>query len=204
MTHWKSIVYHTIMHPREGMCMAVRSCSWGFGFLILLAATVSLHFGSGVLWSGHGPQVLPPVFSFMLVIRIGLVVSLWIIAGALTHAIARALRGYGKLSLLYMVLGLSSLPFVLSAPLAVLFSSLGIAGIFLYGLVLVPLYIWSLVLIIMGVREVYYLKTGPAAVSVLAPWLIMPLPVFGALAVYTSFWLGLSALGVLIQMSQTL
>ena len=91
---------------------------------------------------------------------------------------------YGAVSSVLLI-GLASLPFALTAPLALLTAAVGGAGgVALLVMCLAALGVWSLVLAVMGVRRAYYLSGGGAAVSVLAPWPLMVLPMFGAIVIH--------------------
>jgi len=200
MTRWTELTYQLMVHPGEAMTRASRSQAWGIGLLALLAATLSWHISSAILWRGVLPAG-PATLVVLLPIRAVLVLVLWIIAAALTHAVARGLKGYGTLSGLFLVLGLATLPFVLLAPLAVLTSAVPGGGV-VFFLCLLVLCVWSLVLAVKGVRRVYYLTSGAAAISVLLPWLLLPLAVLGAALIYVTFWLGLSLMSSIASLGQ--
>lgn len=90
---------------------------------------------------------------------LGFVIAYFLIVGAM-HYVARALGGRGNLPGAITALGFASLPAVLNAPVYLLTRFLGIDG--LAGLGVLAFGLWSLVLDVIALREVYEVSTGKA------------------------------------------
>ena len=172
MTGWTTVTYELLMRPSAALERAARSSSWGLGLAVLVAATLSWHVAS-TLHAAQRSGVGAPVLILVLPFRLVLVLLMWVGLVALIHLVARGLRGYGSPRALFLVVGLSSLPLVFLTPLAILTRPLSGAGSALYAMALGCLCVWSLVLLVKGVRRVYVLGSGAAVISVVGSWALL-------------------------------
>lgn len=90
----------------------------------------------------------------------------FVIGAFVFHLIARMLGGHNRFSKLLQALAISSLPGLLAAPVFLIMPAWG-------GSVSAVMGIWSFVLSIIAVREVYRFSTGRAVATVLMPALFV-------------------------------
>lgn len=106
------------------------------------------------------------------------------LAAALFHFTAFLLGGRSTYAGVFSAIAFARLPSVFNAPLVLLSVLLGPAGSFLVGLGNMGLIVWSMALIVIGIRENYQLTTGRAILVFLLPLLaIVGLLLLIALAV---------------------
>lgn len=201
MIGWSTFTYELLMRPWAAFERAARSYSWGLGLIVLAAATLSWHVASAMS-SALGSGIAVPALVLLLPFRLMLVMILWVGLAALIHLLARGFRGYGSAAALFLVVGLSSLPFVFLTPLAILTRPLSEAGSALYAIAFGILCLWSLVLLVKGVRRVYVLGSGAAVISVLASWALLCTLALAATAL--AFYLLVRIAWVLVDMAVSL
>lgn len=113
----------------------------------------------------------------------------WFVYSSVLSLAAELLGGLGRARGVFAASGLAGLPALLMAPVQLISYGTGaenLAGSVLSGLAGVTVAIWSIVLTVMGVREVHGLSIGRSVLAVLSPYLAMItflLFLFAALAV---------------------
>ncbi len=96
----------------------------------------------------------------------------WLLFGAVLNLSAQLFGGKGSAAGSLVVLGLAALPALLLIPVeaVVVLLNLHSAPVsLLLALLRFAVFIWSLVLVIIGLREIHQLETGRAVLAMLAP-----------------------------------
>ncbi len=190
----------TIISPSATFKEISQEKPWVTAILIIIFTTIITRLASiPSKTSLPAPLESPLIFTFAtipLFIALGLIS--WLIFSFLTYGVAKLFNGHGGLAETFMVISYSEIPFffsILLIPISIirLFSlptELLMTSYWLSGLFQLALYIWSLVLVIIGLKEVHYFSypraTGTAC-----------LPGCGCSILIFSFILVLAALGIL-------
>ena len=112
----------------------------------------------------------------------------WFLMAGLLHLLAELYGGRGGVRGVFTVYGLAGLPAALMIPvqmLAVLFTS-SAAFNAITGILSLAVFIWSVVLLIIGIREVHGFGTGKAALTVFTPALAIVLMLIIGLIMFGS------------------
>jgi hypothetical protein len=129
---------------------------------LLVVRAPSPSFGMAALTAGFFVQLAGQVVGLLLV-------------SIIVHFFADPGTGPSPGSAGWRLFGLaltSQLPFVLLLPVALIVRALGPAGAVLYAAAAAALAVWSLVLMILSVRQIYGVTLLRAAASLLAPGLL--------------------------------
>lgn len=128
-------------------------------------------------------QDMPPEITSMILSvtpYIGLLGALfafinWFVLAGVLQLFSEFLNGRGKALGVFTVLGLAEIPRIFSGPIYLLTSLLGqsVLSTFLAVSSGLLVFIWRLILIIIGLREIHGYSSGRAVVTVLAPGLIL-------------------------------
>jgi hypothetical protein len=153
-------------HPRIG---------WAIGVVVVVAVLSALAGSAGFDVTGE-PFAATGLDAFQGVMLVGsvifgpLVSLLFVIVwAAVLHGMARLLKGTGTFAGTFTGVSFAYLVTVFGVPFQLLPLALGGAGTALAGLVTFGLFIWSVVLDVIAVRECHHLTTGRAVASVLVP-----------------------------------
>lgn len=128
------------------------------------------------------PEMPPEMARMMLSITpyVGLLGALlaflnWFILAGVFQLFSEFLNGRGKALGVFTVLGLAELPQVFSSPVYLLTSLSGqsVLSTFLTISTGLLIFIWRLILIVIGLREIHGYSTGRAVITVLAPGLVL-------------------------------
>lgn len=96
----------------------------------------------------------------------------WFIMAGLLHLLAEFMGGKGKARGVFAVYGVAGIPAIFMIPVNILFFATQAGGTmttFLTGVLSLGLFVWSVVLLIIGMREVHGFSTGSATITVLLP-----------------------------------
>ena len=99
-------------------------------------------------------------------------IVMMVILTAICHVVALVLGGKGGYWGLFCGFAFAALPGIFAAPLAVI-ALLPVVGALLFGLGSLGIMVWSIVLIILAVRENYLVSTGRAILILLLPIVIL-------------------------------
>ncbi|KAF1085994.1 Yip1 domain protein [Sporotomaculum syntrophicum] len=127
-------------------------------------------------WPGiAGTSVNQAMISFMVVVGFLFSVIKWFFMAGLLHLLAELYGGNGTAKSVWVVYGAAGFPAVFMIPLQIGTSLLNAGGLynFIAGLLTLGLYVWCVILLIIGLREVHQITTGRAALIVIMPWLIL-------------------------------
>jgi hypothetical protein len=122
-----------------------------------------------------GVQAMAP---FWVVISLLMGYVKWFVYSAVLHLVADLLGGQGNARGVFAVVGLAGLPSALIIPFQFLgywFGMGNIAVTIILGLASLAVGIWSIVLLVIGVRAVHRLSTGRSVLTVLTPFLALVL-----------------------------
>lgn len=101
----------------------------------------------------------------------------WFVMAGLLHLLAELYGGRGSAKAVFAVYGLAGLPAAFMIPvqlLANIFQSSTAISI-ITGLFSLAVFIWSVVLLVIGIREVHRFSTGRAALTVFTPAMVLVL-----------------------------
>ena len=168
------IAYALITHPTVAMRRIRTTPALGTGMVMLLAAAVSSAAAFAFLRAqANGPKAPVVVVVYMVLMAIT-ALAMWLFLGGLMHAAANLMGGYGNFGRFLAAFGLAAAPFILCTPCGLLLSLLGGTGSLLYSVPVLPLIeIWSWILVIIGIKEIYGLSAGGAVVASLLPLVII-------------------------------
>ena len=168
------VTYALITHPTLAMRMVRTTKALGTGIVMLLAASISSAVAFTLLKAeATGPKAPAVLITYVAIVLVTSFVW-WLFMGGLIHASAGLMGGYGNFPRFLAAGGLALAPFTLCTPIVLLLSLLGGLGGVLYIMPIQPLIlIWSWVLLIIGIKEIYGLSVGSAVVASLLPILII-------------------------------
>jgi hypothetical protein len=179
------VAYAIMTHPVEAMRKLRTVKATGMAVATLFAGLLSAAVGFAVLLTlftgGQSVLVLP--------VYVGLAVATgaaaWLFVGWLTHAAAGVMGGYGRIGKFLSAYALAMMPFALCTPVALIVLPLdGWPALALFALACMCLSLWSSLLTIVGIMEVYGLSAGAALVASLLPCvLIWALPVLAFITI---------------------
>ncbi|TYO96529.1 Yip1 family protein [Desulfallas thermosapovorans] len=119
------------------------------------------------------------IMSFAAVAGFLFSVIKWFFMAGLLHLLAALYGGTGRAKSVWAVYGAAALPAVFMIPVQIAAGLLDTGGLFGFtsGLVTLGLYVWGVVLLITGLREVHGFSTGRAVLTVFTPALVLLLMV---------------------------
>ena len=127
-------------------------------------------------WPGiAGPGANQAMLSFVAIFGFLLSAIKWFFMAGLLHLLAELYGGTGTAKSVWAVYGAAGLPVLFMLPLQIgagLFNT-GMWYDFITGLLTLGLYIWCVVLLVIGLREVHHITTGRAVLVVITPWLML-------------------------------
>lgn len=115
------------------------------------------------------------MLSFVAIVGFLFSIIKWFFMAGLLHLLAELYGGHGKASSVWVVYGAAGLPAIFMIPLQIGTSLLNTGGLygFIAGLTALGLYVWCVILLIIGLREVHHITTGRAVLVVITPWLML-------------------------------
>lgn len=99
----------------------------------------------------------------------------WFFMAGLLHLLAELYGGSGSARGVFTVYGAAALPAVFMIPVQIIMGLVDAGQLFDFvtGLLTLGLYVWGIILLIIGLREVHHLSTGRAVLTVMTPWLML-------------------------------
>ncbi|NQT20715.1 MAG: YIP1 family protein [Planctomycetes bacterium] len=179
------VAYAIMTHPAEAMRKLRTVKATGVAAATLLGALVSVAVGVAVILT----LLTGGLSVFVLPVYVGLSVATgaaaWLFVGGLTHAAAGVMGGYGRIGKFLSAYALAMMPFALCTPVALIVWPVGgWAALALFVVACVCLSLWSWLLTVAGIMEVYGLSAGAALVASLLPCvLIWALPVLAFITI---------------------
>lgn len=142
---------------------------FSLAFFVVIISVISSSIG----WLLIFPQnITPSLFIATLLVRIVLLLSLLFILCGMLSIVAGFYGGVGNGRFLYTAACLSLIPYWLVTPVALLLSSLELAGLssfLLFFLVRLVLFFWVAGLFVISIRETYIFSHGKAIATLLTP-----------------------------------
>ena len=168
------VTYALITHPSIAMRKLRTAGALGTGIMVMIAGAISFSVSYSMIEAqvlgSRGPVVLT---AFALLVTLT-TFSMWLFTGGLTHAAACLMGGYGNFGRFLAAYGLTMAPFTLCTPAVLLLTLVGMTGSYLFVLAVLPMiFIWSWILTIIAIKEIYGLSAGAATVASLLPYLII-------------------------------
>ena len=177
------ILLLTFAHPRRAMGLARYARGGALAAMVVVGSGISMSTAAMMALSGRlSPGMGAMGVAMVLLGGAVLFVADWwaVVMGA--HFGAGLMGRQGRLRDTFIAIGLAYAPLLLSCPLALLLTMLGLGGIVMTWLIVFPvLVVWSFVLAVMGVRQTYGLSSGAALMSIIVPWLVWGLALCGGL-----------------------
>lgn len=178
------LITDVILHPRDAFRYLARNKHVGLAFIVAIAGTITLIASEGTPTVPNdfieaGPVLLVVSSAF------GALIGLPLSAG-IVHIVARLLGGKNRYVFTLQAAGFTILPHLLAAPFYALHRVVDI--FFVIQAVRLITNIWTTVLYVVAVREVYNFTTGRAIVTLAIPFVI------GLVLVFTMTFFALSAL----------
>lgn len=171
-----------IISPTETFKEVIEEKSWVKAILIITLAIITARITSiperTALERLPIPLESPLFFTFATIpFFIALGLTSWLIFSFLTYGVAKLFNGKGGIAETFIVLAYSEIPFfflILLLPMSImrlypLPSELLMASYWLAGLFQFALYTWSIVLIIVGLKEAHYISYPRAAGAACLP-----------------------------------
>lgn len=115
------------------------------------------------------------MLSFVAVAGFFFSVIKWFFMAGLLHLLAELYGGNGTARSVWAVYGIAGLPAVFMIPLQIVISLVNMGGFldFIAALLTLGLYVWGVLLLIIGLRETHCFSTGRAALTVMTPVLML-------------------------------
>lgn len=127
----------------------------------------------GLPWGAAGAA--QAVMSFAAVAGFLLSVMKWFLMAGLLHLLAELYGGTGQARSVWAVYGAAAIPAVFMIPVQIAAGFLDTGGLFdfISGVLTLGLYVWGVVLLTIGLREVHGFSTGRAVLTVFTPALVL-------------------------------
>ncbi|OPY62478.1 MAG: Yip1 domain protein [Pelotomaculum sp. PtaU1.Bin065] len=178
------LVYGVLFDPVKTMEIVARRPPVGLALLVFTIlcvsdVTVGLLAVSRAMTAGlydAGLQILP--FSRVLA-PLGAIFGLlwgyvkWFGYSAFIHLAAELLGGKGAATGVFVVVGLAGLPSIFMFPVNLLSFWLGTGGLVIIVLAGLATAVWSVVLLVIGLKQVHGLTAGRSVLVVMSPFLIL-------------------------------
>ena len=167
-----NILYNLIFSPKRAFRNIITEKPWYMVFVIFLFVRISKTISKGVVWSGS-PFWGKAIFSFGVSGEILVVLMFWIILTCVFHLFAQLFGGKGEGKLLFLSLGFTSFPLIFLVPLSLIAASWEKGGWLLWVIFSIILYIWSFILKIVAIKEVYEIDQYKALAVIILPFLVL-------------------------------
>ncbi|MFH1378699.1 MAG: YIP1 family protein [bacterium] len=165
-------ILNFIISPTESILSMEDRKYYPSSFATILLAVFSLVLSINII-TGRGLTVSMLLTRFSIMFLCAL--SIWIACASLYHFSAEITGGQGNVITLLSLIGFSTAPMLLLAPLSLLIMLVGNYTGILYGIVLCGMCIWVLMLMLRSLSLHYSLNHLIAACIVGAPLYIVPL-----------------------------
>ena len=182
---WVDYIYYTILDPRMLARLILQSENQflpvTFAIPVLLAASEIISIS--LLRKQTGFFLYKISYGWIL-LSLMIIISVFIAVWLVETALQLSNRG-GKIKAEITLVNLACFPMIFILPSIVIFSVLNFAPVFFYFLFLVLYFIWSCIIIVLGISEIHGLSTGrtsavcviPAAASAVIMFLLSVLVV---------------------------
>lgn len=127
----------------------------------------------GLPWGAAGAA--QAIMSFAAVAGFLFSIMKWFLMAGLLHLLAELYGGTGQAKSVWAVYGAAALPAVFMIPVQIAAGFWDTGGLFdfISGLMTLGLYVWGVVLLTIGLREVHHFRTGRAVLTVFTPALVL-------------------------------
>jgi len=164
MSEGLDIIYNYFFNPGWSIRRITETKPYHLGLIILMLVIVSNSTADNLM-NNMGGRILG--FQLTIFFLGWLILNLVMIFffAAVYHYIASAFGSSGSTATLYILLCMANIPYLLTAPLAMIMNQAGDAGKFCYSLSFFLLFIWYIYLVIISLKEQYKFSTGKAVTT---------------------------------------
>ena len=166
-----TILYNLFLHPQQAFRNIIQENPLPLMIFVFLAARLSNNIGRSLVWSSSS-FMGKTMFLFGLGGEIIVILMLWIIFTCICHFTAQLLGGQGDGKDLFIGFGFASLPLTLVTPISLIAVSCSKCKLLVWLVLLFFVYLWSLILKLIAIREVYNLNFAKTVVVMLLPVLV--------------------------------
>lgn len=177
------IIYGLLFKPSIGIRAAAEKRPFGLVVLILLFSCLAGMVANDLIFS-IDPAIALVSLSAGLGLRFLFVLTGLFLLACILHFIAEGLKGEGKVSVFFILLCCSLLPGILVSPLslaAACIKPFPLKVVF-YLVFSMAIFIWTVLLQILALKEVYHLSSGRAILAYLILYMAASLFLFILLA----------------------
>ncbi len=171
-----TILYNLFLNPQQAFRNIIQGKPLSFMILVFLGAMLSNNIGRSLVWS-NSPFMGKTMFIFGLGGEIIIILMLWILLACTCHFAAQLLGGQGDGRDLFISFGFASLPLALITPISLIAVSCSKCKLLIWLISVFFIYLWSLILQFVAIKEIYNLDVGKTVLVMLLPVLV-----FGGMA----------------------
>lgn len=166
------IIYELITTPTKGLTDTLSlQKPFLFSALIVLSAFFC-HSVAALLWQQYySATQAASVLILRSFAETGLFLVFWIFITSLFHFIAVWMHGEGNVINLFILVGVTLLPFIFLPAAAIFSRAIGETGLIIYKFLFLSLFIWVLCLQILSLEVIYRLPLGKAITVFVIPFL---------------------------------
>lgn len=165
------LIYDIITNPIKGLTASL-SLKKPFLFSVIVVLTAFFcHSIAVLLWEQYTIGQAMSTLILRFFIEISLFVIFWILITSLFHFIASWLHAEGNIVHLFILVGITLLPFLFLPAAAIFSRALGEAGYVLYKLFFLGIFIWMFCLQILSLEVNYKIPFGKALLVYLIPFI---------------------------------
>jgi hypothetical protein len=167
------LAYGVLFTPRRTFGIIAQDPQVGRVVLVYLVVQLII-LAADVFWGQQELLFLGGVIGLPMLIMVFCLLLLFVILGSfLMHTVAKLLGGKGKGMGVFAVLCLSGLPNVFSAPVDVVAPLIGAAGSALSSMENFGLFIWAIVLQVIGIGKVHQLSGSRLAWTIILSYMAL-------------------------------
>ncbi|HAG08923.1 MAG TPA: YIP1 family protein [Desulfotomaculum sp.] len=175
------LIYGVLLDPRPTIRQVAGQPPVGLTVLIFTLVSVVNVLSSVLVTVGKGNLVFPglpqtavqtihALIPVIILLWLGLKYLQWFVYSGVLHLVATLLGGRGYAQGVFAVTGLAILPSLFIVPLNLLFYWIMTPSFtIIVTLLSLLIYVWGIILVIIGLREVYNFSTGKALLVLFLP-----------------------------------
>lgn len=186
------IICEIITKPTKGLSDTL-SLQKPFLFSALIVLTAFFcHSVAALLWQRYSSAQAASVLILRSFAETGLFVVFGILMTSLFHFIAVWLHGEGNVINLFILIGVTLLPFIFLPAAAIFSRAIGETGLVIYKLLFLSIFIWIFCLQILSLEVIYRLPLGKAITIFIIPFLstfIIPFILILTTIIFSIFFL---------------
>ena len=166
-----TILYNLFLHPQQAFRNIIQARPLSLMISVFLGARLSHNIGRSLVWS-NSSFMGKTMFLFGLGGEIIVILMLWVIFTCTCHFAAQLMGGKGDGQDLFIGFGFASLPLALVTPISLIAVSCSKCKLLIWLVSIFFVFLWSLMLKLIAIREIYNLDFGKAVLVMLLPVLV--------------------------------